>query len=140
MCIYSRTRKSETYFSLYLDTKIVINTSENQTLSQDELLVLARKNASTCGICLDDLSIKCAYSSNNECKHLFHEDCIVTWLSSRRDLRCPICRQIFICTPIRSLDTSQASQREFLSNFQTEEGGNDPIDVGRQNSDSTTTA
>lgn len=140
LCTYKE--NSETDILLYFNAFIVIDIdiSTNQTLSQDDMLLLARENAATCGICLEDLPVKCAYSSNTDCKHLYHEDCIVTWLSTRRDLRCPICRQIFICTPIRSLETSLTSQRELSSDYQNEDSENDPIDVETPNSESTTNA
>jgi hypothetical protein len=50
----------------------------------------------TCAICLnqyatgDDL----IFSSNPNCQHVFHGDCILSWLVKRR--QCPCCRQVFL--------------------------------------------
>ena len=54
-----------------------------------------------CAICL--MSYNCgdelAWSSNPNCVHSFHYDCILTWLLKRRNkntLPCPCCRQSFV--------------------------------------------
>jgi len=72
-----------------------------------------------CAVCLMEYSIseRVCYSSNSECTHVFHEDCILQWLislgrkrSKRQsfarnpsvkklldyDLACPCCRQDFL--------------------------------------------
>ena len=53
----------------------------------------------TCAICITKYSIGDAlvWSSNPECTHAFHEDCIMIWLMKlRRYMLCPCCRQEFI--------------------------------------------
>ncbi|KAG7373164.1 ring finger domain containing protein [Nitzschia inconspicua] len=62
---------------------------------------------SVCGICLEDLGSKCVGSSNPQCIHLYHEDCIVSWLAPRQHWLCPICRQVFLLNP--SLKTLAAA-------------------------------
>ena len=53
-----------------------------------------------CGICLeiynagDDL----CFSHNNECDHVFHKNCIMSWLIQHDD--CPNCRATFIVSTI----------------------------------------
>ena len=59
-----------------------------------------------CSICLEDLIPSSGSSNNNKkavcssnnplCRHLYHEDCIVSWLAPKAQWLCPICRQEFI--------------------------------------------
>mmetsp|Transcript_6636 Transcript_6636/g.9700 ORF Transcript_6636/g.9700 Transcript_6636/m.9700 type:complete len:254 (+) Transcript_6636:441-1202(+) len=59
-----------------------------------------------CPICLGDyvLSDRVCWSSNARCHHVYHRDCIVSWLTSKRSksssqsdlLDCPSCRQDFV--------------------------------------------
>lgn len=55
-----------------------------------------------CGICLEDFTVgdRVAHAPHSICPHLFHEDCIVSWLVSRKGASCPFCRQPFIGIPI----------------------------------------
>lgn len=78
-----------------------------------------------CAICLDgyEPSERVCYSSNSDCPHVYHEDCIVQWLLSlgrtkckmqkfsecpneaqllNYTLECPSCRQAFICKSLPS--------------------------------------
>ena len=53
----------------------------------------------TCAICLDDYSEGgvVIFSSNDECHHAFHQDCILEYLAKSRNVEklCPCCRQPF---------------------------------------------
>ncbi|KAL3795141.1 hypothetical protein HJC23_007369 [Cyclotella cryptica] len=78
-----------------------------------------------CAVCLTEYEVseRVCWSSNTECTHVFHEDCIVQWLvssgrtkskrqwfpdnpSERRlmcyELECPCCRQEFISKEARA--------------------------------------
>jgi len=58
-----------------------------------------------CRICLDEYeeNDKVILSSNPSCKHMFHQQCILEWLSSRDAPECPCCRQCFMDSLERSL-------------------------------------
>ena len=57
--------------------------------------------SNTCNICLEGFQvgdIVAHASSQLLCRHVFHEDCIVSWLATRtQDAKalCPCCRQVF---------------------------------------------
>lgn len=63
----------------------------------------------SCGICLEDFAVGdvAAHSPNSCCHHLFHQDCIVSWLVARQHALCPFCRLPFICQPL--LESSRES-------------------------------
>jgi hypothetical protein len=83
-----------------------------------------------CAVCLMEYEVaeRVCWSSNTECTHVFHEDCIVQWLvssgrtkSKRRwfpdnpsekrlmcyELECPCCRQEFISKDARVPETAE---------------------------------
>ena len=57
--------------------------------------------SSTCNICLEGFRVDDVVahaSSQLLCRHVFHEDCIVSWLATRTEdpkALCPCCRQVF---------------------------------------------
>mmetsp|Transcript_10310 Transcript_10310/g.15341 ORF Transcript_10310/g.15341 Transcript_10310/m.15341 type:complete len:255 (-) Transcript_10310:841-1605(-) len=77
---------------------------EGRELDEDRLLVLpmpgqdgkSRTVPAMCPICLckyeaDDVVIQ---STNTDCQHCYHDECILMWLSTGK-IHCPSCRQIF---------------------------------------------
>jgi len=95
------------------------NTSEITNLTND--IPETRNVPNLCIICHDEyeLSDKVCWASSSDCTHVFHEECIVRWLTSlgwmklkehkqpesmieeekclNYDLECPMCRGHFIC-------------------------------------------
>jgi len=56
-----------------------------------------RRSPPHCCICFENYHIgdKVVWSSNPNCPHVFHEDCILAWLSKMGEGLCPLCRQNF---------------------------------------------
>jgi len=50
------------------------------------------KTKNNCAICLDDFEEESKVSEINECKHLFHKDCIIEWDKYNECVKCPVCR------------------------------------------------
>jgi uncharacterized protein YnzC (UPF0291/DUF896 family) len=58
-----------------------------------------RRVPNECAICLEEYSVgsKLVWSSNPQCRHAFHSDCLMTWLLFERGPPiCPCCRQKFV--------------------------------------------
>jgi hypothetical protein len=82
------------------DNESHISTSSYQDEDLEIQLLHGSKNGSRrvpngCAICLSgyDEGDKIVWSSNEECKHAFHDDCILIWLvKNQNGTPCPCCR------------------------------------------------
>mmetsp|Transcript_13949 Transcript_13949/g.38571 ORF Transcript_13949/g.38571 Transcript_13949/m.38571 type:complete len:253 (+) Transcript_13949:104-862(+) len=84
---------------------------------QDEFTV-RRKVPNCCAICLGEYEIgdRVVWSSNDECQHAFHMDCLMDWLTKMRDgTPCPCCRAEF--TDVEAIRKEQRIQWSAGSTF-----------------------
>lgn len=63
---------------------------------------IQQEQSKRCAICLEDFEPK-EEVMLTPCQHLFHEDCIVPWITSKG--QCPVCRFV-ICEKVRENNTS----------------------------------
>ena len=75
--------------------------SPSRQTNRGDALLLERHVVGNCAICLTEYACgeTLTWSSNSKCVHCFHQDCIVSWLSKRRNREhtpCPCCRQSFV--------------------------------------------
>eukprot|EP01084_Bolivina_argentea_P056604 103552_1 len=54
--------------------------------------ITLRGNSELCCICLESISL-CESSSIDQCEHIYHKDCILSW--SRIENACPLCKKRF---------------------------------------------
>lgn len=101
-------------------------------------------NESTCVICLDSFCVgdHVAFSkfTPDECLHVFHEECIVEWLSNNTHDDCPSCRTVILRDPSINEDNEEgckapsAQQPSTNSTIDSTLFGNDTKNVPAQNS------
>lgn len=71
--------------------EIYLNSTRKCKLTGREAKV---KVANSCAICLCSYDIEdvVVWSSNKECTHAFHDECILQWLVKNQNGECPCCR------------------------------------------------
>lgn len=65
-----------------------------------------RKISNCCAICLCEYEVgeKLVWSDNVDCKHAFHDDCILDYLQNQKETPCPCCRRAFSDLPSKNGD------------------------------------
>lgn len=69
--------------------------AEDDKENDERWIVNGNSFEGMCAICLTQYATgdQIIFSSNPKCQHVFHGDCILSWLVKRR--QCPCCRQVF---------------------------------------------
>jgi hypothetical protein len=80
------------------DLEASSNTSESADTTGQLKLPNGKLVPNCCAICLGSYSVKetIVWSSNPDCQHVFHQECVVGWLVKMQPATpCPCCRQEF---------------------------------------------
>lgn len=80
---------------------VTVNHKESQPEQRDDSerdRRLESRYAVECWICLEEYkeNDEVVISSNPSCKHMFHKQCILEWLTLWHFDECPCCRQSFV--------------------------------------------
>lgn len=109
---------------VHADVHANADASAGENESSLSLCLESKLCSNVCNICLDMFKVGdvVAHSSHSACTHVFHENCILSWLVTKQNPLCPCCRQQFVVhtttgTPTRTPQTSIASQEPFSSAF-----------------------
>ena len=81
--------------SIFSQLLVLLNKKSNNksdTFSNDDYDC----NNKICGICLEHYNVgdEVCLSTNEQCDHIFHKECILSWLMRHDD--CPNCRAMFL--------------------------------------------
>ena len=51
-----------------------------------------------CAVCLSPYKVGdvVLWSQNDDCRHVFHCDCMLTWIVKKQSVECPCCRRKFL--------------------------------------------
>ncbi|XP_061368852.1 uncharacterized protein LOC133311773 isoform X1 [Gastrolobium bilobum] len=110
-----RKLKKEVYNPIpkWLAKKVSLYYRDNAVDDLKERLKEKDEDGKRCAICLDDFKPK-EEVMVTPCNHMFHEDCIVPWLTSKG--QCPVCRfVIYESNDIANLEPSDMVAGELLS-------------------------
>ena len=88
----------------------------------------------SCAICLERYRPGCivSWSSNNECQHVFHRDCILLWLLEKEKWECPCCRGEFVRESV--VDGNEGKGRNEVGSGASGLHAQEPDDVLAQSS------
>ncbi|KAL3902592.1 MAG: hypothetical protein SGILL_010772 [Bacillariaceae sp.] len=81
--------------------------SDNNKQSTPDTIETMRQVPNECSICLCEYTVgsDIVWSSNPQCDHVFHEECIEQWLMKQREgPLCPCCRRDFVIDPFDDIE------------------------------------
>ena len=93
-------RRESLFNSLANSLRFGINSIQrmSSTLSKKQTQDHEEEKNPCCSICFEDYEIgdELCESTNNDCPHKFHADCMIPWLVKHKE--CPICRHDYLNT------------------------------------------
>jgi hypothetical protein len=106
------------YSELLWKSSTECTTDRGQEEQQRGKLFVSTSSSSSSSSCDDSCPIcLCSYQAEDEtvrsihCRHVYHENCLASWLSCRGERNCPCCRgpMMMIPTPLHEKDTTTTS-------------------------------
>lgn len=79
-------------------TEIYLNSSTKNKRTGEESKLTVPNSCAIC-LCSYDIDDVVVWSSNKDCVHAFHEECILQWLVKNQNGECPCCRTQFTDLP-----------------------------------------
>mmetsp|Transcript_14729 Transcript_14729/g.31431 ORF Transcript_14729/g.31431 Transcript_14729/m.31431 type:complete len:435 (+) Transcript_14729:84-1388(+) len=91
----------ETFLSIATNAAMIIDESTTTTIvttNESNEHIDANISSTSCAICLEPYqpNDRLSYSKYRQCTHVFHTDCIVSWLVDQKRDDCPYCRGRYI--------------------------------------------
>mmetsp|Transcript_4712 Transcript_4712/g.9308 ORF Transcript_4712/g.9308 Transcript_4712/m.9308 type:complete len:469 (-) Transcript_4712:122-1528(-) len=83
----------------HLPNFLFIHNSNQSSNTNDKIEdVDSSPSSSSCAICLEPYrqNDEISYSKHQKCSHVFHKDCIISWLTDQKRDDCPYCRGNYI--------------------------------------------
>jgi len=92
----------------------------NRGCSDEDSVYINDRHVSSCSICIDEYDVGDEYFVASKCRHIFHSDCILLWLTKHYE--CPVCREKLVdpnevaseVQSIRKLNSSNESEASKL--------------------------
>jgi hypothetical protein len=113
------------------------NNNTNNNTNNEPVMV-----PNMCAVCLCEFEVNetVMWSSNPQCHHYFHDDCILTWLVKRKEedgTACPCCRQEFVkvIDVIDDVKQQQVQVEESSVNVNHHDSHDTVVEVEKSNHD-----
>jgi hypothetical protein len=103
--------------------------------SQQEEDEVFTTSCTTCSICIDDFEAGERIRLLPKCRHAFHTDCIMPWLTERQGC-CPLCKTNVLNEDEEETDTAVASDTALVANDRAEASEAPNVHTQRRSDDS----